>query len=306
MGDLIINDPNLQIIERKTVYRTVDELISFADLLLRWPFRSFYLISFYAGLETPETPQNYYLHMRLAHGIGLRRKTPAELEEARQKAKRENKDKVVDDTDIVVALWDCLKYLYRFELVFANADMLYFDLAEVEAVEREHPECRVIDVAQRDVHPLFVTTPKNIRDVAALTLYHWGIIGGIRDKSYYYVDEELYPKQEWKMVDEIHFPEEAYRRLPKERIWPDLPTIRPKNPKYKRKNDLSEPMRRLAELRRLGIREKRKLAEIIFMLFPNLTQAEIGTLIPGSEGTIVSCKTPRDRGRELLGKRKRK
>lgn len=306
MGDLILNDRNHHEVKAKTVYRTVDELISFADLLLRWPFRSFYLVSFYAGLDTPEKPFEYYLHMRLAHGIGLRRKTPAELEEARQKAAQEGKNRIVDEADIVVALWDCVRNWHRLDTVFANADMLYFDLAEVEAVEREHPDCRVIDIAQRDIHPLFVTTPKNIREVGALTLYHWECIGGIRDEWYYYQDDVLYPKKQWKVDEGIHFPDEAYRKLPKERTWPDLPTVRPKAHKYKRNNELSEPARRLEELRRLGIREKRKLADIIFMLFPNLTQAEIGTLIPGSERAIVGYETARDRGRELLGKKKRK
>ena len=82
MGDLIITGHNLQVISQNTIYRTVDELISFIDLLMRWPLRSFYLISQYAGLETPETPGDYALQMRLAHSIGLRRKTPSELAEA--------------------------------------------------------------------------------------------------------------------------------------------------------------------------------------------------------------------------------
>lgn len=312
MGNLIITDHNLRVVPQKTIYRTVDELISFTDLLLRWPFRSFYLVSQYAGLETPENPGDYALQMRLAHGIGLRRKTPAELADAQEKAKAEAKEKgkeqavrVVDETDIVVALWNCTKNWHRLDTVFTNADMLYFDLAEVEAVEVEHPECRIIDIAQRDVHPLFVATPKNIREVAALTLYHWEIICGIKGERFYYRDDGLYPGETWGISDTIHFPEEALRKLPRDRTWPDLPTIRPKAPKYKRTNDLSEPKRRLEELRCLGIREKKKLAEIIFMLFPSLTQAEIGGLIPGSENSIVSYKTARDRGRELLGKKKK-
>lgn len=307
MGELVLTDNNMIVVPQKTVYRSVDELISFADLLLRWPFRSFYQVSLYAGLDTPEDPDSYRLKMRLAHGIGLRRKTPAELEDARAEAKAEGKGRVVDDSDIVVALWDCRKHWHRLDTLFPNADMIYFDLAEVEAVEREHPECRIIDIARRDVHPLFVTTPKNIREVAALTLYHWEIIGGIRDERFYYRDDGINPDLIWQMDDTIHFPKEKIlRQLPRDRTWPDLPTVKPKTQKYKRNNDLDEPKRRLEELRRLGIREKRKLAEIIFMLFPNLTQAEIGTLIPGSEGTIVGYKTARDRGRELLGKKKRK
>lgn len=135
MGDLIITDHNLQVIPQGTVYRAIGELISFADLMLRWPFRSFYLISFYAGLEMPEVTNDYYLHMRMARSIGLRRKTPAEFAEAKQKAKDAKANpQEVDDTDIVIALSDCLKHLYRLDTLFANADMLYFDLAEVEAV----------------------------------------------------------------------------------------------------------------------------------------------------------------------------
>lgn len=303
MGDLIINDHNLRVAPPPTIYRTIDELISFADLLLRWPFRSFYLVSFYAGLDTPENPFNYYLHMRLAHTIGLRRKIPAELEEARQKAAREGKGRIVDETDIVVGLWDCIRDSMRPDTLFDNADFIYFDLAEVETVEREHPDCRIIDLALRDAHPLFVTTPKNIREVGALTVYHWACIGGIRDERYYYRDDVNFPDKLWQMDDCIHLPGEAIRLLPKERTWPDLPTIRPKAPSYKRKNDLSEPKRRIQELRRLGIREKRKLAEIIFMLFPNLTKAEIGNLLPGSEYTKTSYETDRDRGRSLLKKK---
>lgn len=139
-----------------------------------------------------------------------------------------------------------------------------------------------------------------------MTLYHWECIGGIRDEWFYYRDDVLSPDKQWKMEDAIHFPDEAYRKLSKERTWPDLPTVKPKANNYKHNNDLSEPARRLEELRRLGIREKRKLADIIFMLFPNLTQVEIGKLVPGSEGAIVSYKTARDRGRELLGKKKKK
>ncbi|MDR2980837.1 MAG: hypothetical protein LBV12_01170 [Puniceicoccales bacterium] len=306
MGDLIINDHNLRAIPPKTIYRSIDELISFADLLLRWPFRSFYLVSFYAGLDTPENPFNYYLHMRLAHTIGLRRKIPAELEAARQEAEQEKKSRIVDETDIVVGLWDCIKDSMRLDTIFANADFLYFDLAEVEAVEREHPDCRIIDLAQRGTNPLFVTTPKNIREVGALTLYHWARIGGIRDERFYYRDDVLSPDKHWQMDDDIHFPEKAFRVLPKERIWPDLPTVMPKISAYKRTNDLSEPKRRIQELRRLGIREQRKLAGIIFMLFPNLTKAEIGSLLPGSEGTKTSYETDRDRGRSLLGKKVKK
>lgn len=307
MGDLILTDHNMKVVPQKTVYRAVDELISFTDLLLRWPFRSFYLVPFYAGLDTPEDPENYRLQMRLAHGIGLRRKTPDELEAAREKAKAEGKNRVVDDADIVVALWDCRKNWHRLDTLFPNADMIYFDLAEVEAVEKEHPECRIIDIAKRDAHPLFVTTPKNIREVGALTLYHWEIIGGIRGEWFSFRDEGIDTSATWQMDDVVHLPKgEALRRLPRDRTWPDLPTKRPNTPKYKRNNDLAEPKRRIEELRRLGIREKRKLADIIFMLFPNLTQSEIGTLLPGSEDTILSYKTARDRGRELLGKKKRK
>ena len=302
MGKLIITDHNLQVIPQETVYRPIDELTSFADLLLRWPFRSFYLVSQYAGLETPENPGDYALQMRLAHSIGLRRKIPAELMEARAKAEAKKSGGIVEETDIVVALWNCTKNWHRLDTVFTNADMLYFDLAQVEAVEKEYPECRIIDLAKRTEHPLNVTTRKNIREVAALALYHWEIIGGIKGERFYYRDDALYPGETWGVSDTIHFPEAALRKLPRDRTWPDLPTIRPEKRNYKRNNELSEPKRRLEELRRLGIWEKYKLAEIILMVFPELTRAEIAELIPGSENTITSYNSKRSRGRDLLKK----
>ena len=289
MGDLVFEESDYNATHFTPVYRTVGELVSFADLLLRWPFKSFYRVSFFAGLETPETPGDQYLHLRLARSIGLR------YEDAK------NPDK----TTLIIVLSDCQKYLYRYDFLLRHADMLYFDRKEVEAIEAEHPECRIVDISQRNRNPLFYTTPRNIRTVGALTLYHWEAIGGIKNERFSYRDEDKYSDEHWEMSDTLHFPGKEYPMLFKERTWPDLPTEMPEGTNYKRNNDLKaiEPV--IAELGALGIREAGKMAKIVYSFYPQLTAYDIGTLFPVNPKATLDKQSVRDRGRTLLGKKKR-
>lgn len=289
MGNLVFIDGDYIKDNFTPVYRAVGELVCFADLLLRWPFQSFYRVSFFAGLEMPETPGDYQLHMRLARSIGLRYEDP------------ENPKK----TTLIIVLSDCAKYLYTYDFLLANADMLYFDRAQVEAIEAEHPECRIVDVSQRNRNPLFYTTPRNIRTVSALTLYHWDAIGGIKGEWFKYRDESKYPEQ-WGMEDTLHFPGKELPKLPKEKVWPDLPTELPEGSNYKRNNDLGSTQPLIEELRALGIRDAQKMAKIVYSFYPELTAFDIGTLFPVNPKATLDKQSIRDRGRTLLGKKVRK
>lgn len=296
MGDLVFMEGDYNIDNYTPVYRTVGELISFADLLLRWPFKSFYRVSFFAGLETPETPGDYRLPMRLARSIGLRHETIQDPESGKN----------VEKTTLIIILSDCLKYMYTYDFLMHNADMLYFDRKEVEAIEAEHPECRIVDISQRNRNPLFYTTSRNIRTVGALTLYHWVVIGGIKGEWFSYRDESKYPNEDWKMGDTLHFPGKEIPKLFKERTWPDLPTELPEGNNYKRNNDLSIMDPVIAELDALGIREVGKIAKIVYSFYPQLTAHDIGSKFPVNPDAGLDPKSVRDRGRTLLGKKKRK
>ncbi len=203
-------------------------------------------MSFFAGLETPETSGDQYLHLRLARSIGLR------YEDAKN----------TDKTTLNIILSDCQKYLYRSDFLLRHADMLYFERKEVEAIEAEHPECRIVNR-----NPLFYTTSRNIRTVGALTLYHWEAIGGIKNERFAYKDDEKYPGEQWEMSDTLHFPGKECPMLLKARTWPDLPTEMP--------------------------------------FYPQLTAYEIGTLFPVNPKATLDKQSIRDRGRTLLGKKKR-
>ena len=246
-------------------------------------------MSFFAGLETPETSGDQYLHLRLARSIGLR------YEDAKN----------TDKTTLNIILSDCQKYLYRSDFLLRHADMLYFERKEVEAIEAEHPECRIVDISQRNRNPLFYTTSRNIRTVGALTLYHWEAIGGIKNERFAYKDDEKYPGEQWEMSDTLHFPGKECPMLLKARTWPDLPTEMPEGTNYKRNNDLKaiEPV--IAELGALGIREAGKMAKIVYSFYPQLTAYEIGTLFPVNPKATLDKQSIRDRGRTLLGKKKR-
>lgn len=289
MGNLVFAEGDYNKSNFTPVYRTVGELISFADLLLRWPFKSFYRVSFFAGLETPETPGDYQLHMRLARSIGLR------YEDA------ENTDK----TTLIVVLSDCMKYMFTYGFLLHNADMLYFDRKEVEAIEAEHPECRIVDISQRNRNPLFYTTSRNLRTVGALTLYHWEAVGGIKNEWFKYRDDEKYPDDQWEMGDTLHFPGKELPKLFKERTWPDLPAEMPEGNNYKRNNDLNAIQPLIAELGTLGIREAEKMAKIVYSFYPQLTAHDVGTLFPVNPKAALDKQSIRDRGRTLLGKKKR-
>jgi hypothetical protein len=273
------------------VFRRSDEVIGIADLLLRWPHNSFYHISYLTGLEKFEELDNPRLHMRLARRIGLDKET--------------NK--------IIIYLQDLDRWMHM-ENAFANFDMLYFDLEEVKELEKNHIEHRIIDLERRNLDPLFTTTKRNIDVVGALVLYHWVHIAGYlnRDKPSYYQDaalgkpgEDVNHAGRWRINDPvIHMPpDEKFRRIPKGRIWPNLPVELPERINRKRDNKLSRFKPRIKELEKMGITVQKNQAKVLYFLHPYLSYAEIGKLFPAKDSTAKTKASFVDRGRVLLGKK---
>ena len=101
--------------------------------------------------------------------------------------------------------------------------------------------------------------------------------------------------------DENSFPIPHLPTISRENVWPNVHVDMPEKLERKRNNDLADIAPKIAVLKRMGIREPKKLAKIIYSLHPFLSHGEIGALFPANPKSVRNKATDRDRGRVLLG-----
>lgn len=294
------------------VLRRPDEIISFAKLLMRWRHNSFYIVSYCAGLKGPQPDSNnfnYDMRLRIAKRIAVKT-TPIENPE---------KDASQNTHELIITLADCKqdRSLKTFPLFCNLFNLLYFDTADIEAMEQRFPEIVLTDPLIQNLDPLYTTTKENLNRVAPLTLYYWHCIRGNLGESVNYVDDtqeirnymaELkghLPRHEaWKLNDGIHYPSRKFKEfleLSAESVSPTLPYELPLKFKRSRKNNIDDFKPLAAQLEGMGIDDAKNRARIVYSLFPQLSHGEIGRIFPVTTETKPSKQTDRDRGRWLLG-----
>ena len=297
------------------VMRGPEELISFRKLLMRWRHNSFYVVSYCAGLLDPEKDESgkhtYAMRLRVAKRIAAKITaiTPEETDLEAPTNRRE----------MVVTLANCKQdsTLKTFPLFCNHFNLLYFDIADVEAMEKRFPEILLTDPTIQSLDPLYTTTEETLDRVAPLALYYWHCITGSLGNAVDYLDNSQNErshlhenrghsprKTAWKLNDGIHFPDwrhKKYMQLPAECLSPTLPHEIPTKFKRSRKNELREYATLIAQLEGMGIEDVKNRAKILYSLYPQLSHSEIGKLFPASPSTETSKQTDRDRGRWLLG-----
>lgn len=276
------------------IYHRPAELISFADLLLRWPSLGFFTIPFFTILRKKNDIYGFYLHVYEAKSIGIQ-KSPAAPKQSDAEALM-----------IQLALHPPYTFRLRYEHLFLNFDILYFLRSEVEALEQAHPECTITNDALSKRNPLYETTRKNIRHVAALTLNRMASSANTAEEyrttfTDGFIDPEHHQWWSDTFEEQTSSPMIFSDELPKEYLWGTLPAPLPKERKHGKNNDLNPIREVIKTLRSMGIREEKKSAKIIYHLYPRLTQEEIGSLYPAKSGKERTSKSDRDRGRVLLG-----
>lgn len=320
------------------VYHRPDELIGFADLLLRWPSLSFYKVPFFTVMRRVGEDFGFYLHLYEAQSIAFSdvmpegvpettREAPYE-EDGTQKPRRKNakpRQKTAAELEadrmyVHLRFQTPLYFLNRFIHLYDNFCRLYFLRSEVEAIEKAHPECRITSTltAKEDshYHGLYKTTEKNIADVAHQTLIRMASVSLPVQHPTSFRDGLLHPDTGgwWNRkggrandgddIDAENIPRVSLLPVLSEKnIWPDIPVELPEKPKKSRKTSLKDIWPKVAVLKRLGIREKEKLAKILLGLHPFLSDTEIGFLVYPKPGGITNNDTARDYGRKALGKR---
>ena len=300
------------------VMRRPEELISFRQLLMRWRHNSFYIVSFCAGLVEAAKDEHgkhpYAMRLRIAKRIAARTAAPDTGDGKKKDPKNRH--------ELVVTLANCKqdRTLRTFPLFCNYFNLLYFDIADVEAMEKRFPEILLTDPKIQNLDPLYTTTEANIDQVAPLALYYWHCIDGSFDTVVSYIDDspkgmsndnwlnkdQVRKATVWKLNDGIHYPEKQwkkYMKMPAEKITPTLSYQMPLKFKRSRKNDLQEFKPLVDQLQNEGmvIYDERICAKIIYSLFPQLSHGESGALFPASPNVITSKQTDRDRGRWLLG-----
>jgi hypothetical protein len=325
---------NASLIEH--LYHRPDELIGFADLLLRWSSLSFFKVPFFTIMRRVGDDFGFYLHLyeaksiafsdALPEGVSQETKESPYAEDGTQKSRRKNAkprqkteaELEADRMYIYLRFQPPLLFRSRYEHLYANFCRLYFLRSEVEAIEKTHPECRISAPPRKDpdgrFDGLYTTTEKNISEVAHIVLLR--MVSGPEmpvQHSNTFRDGLLCPESGmwWNHKGTMNkervnssFPISPLPSFPPGNIWPDVPVIMPENPKKSRTTKLAAIWPKIAVLKRLGVREQDKMAKIIYALHPFLTDEEIGKLFPAKQGAITSPETNRDRGRILLGKRK--
>ena len=322
------------------VYHRPDELIGFADLLLRWPSLSFFKVPFFTVMRKVGDDFGFYLHLYEAQSIAFSdtlpegvsettREAPYE-ENGTQKPRRKNatpRQKTAAELEadrmfIYLRFQTPLYFRLRFEHLYDNFDKLYFLRSEVEAIEKAHPECRITSPLTADedsrYYGLYITTEKNIAEVAHQTLIRMANCtsmpvqhpGSFRS-GLLSPDSGGWWTNRGGMLNDRDDPDASnvvrislLPVLPQEKIWPDIPVTMPENPKKRRNIKLKPFWPKVAVLKRLGIREQDKLAKIIYALHPFLPDEAIGGLFPATPGTVTVGGTKRQWGRKLLGKNK--
>ena len=322
------------------VYHRPDELIGFADLLLRWPSLAFFKVPFFTIMRRVGDDFGFYLHLYEAKSIAFSDILPEGVSETAteapfekdgsQKPRRKNAaprqktaaELEADRMHIYLRFQTPFYFRNRFKHLYDNFGKLYFLRSEVEAIEKAHLECRITSplTAGKDspYSGLYITTEKNIAEVAYHTLIRMAFCeslpvqypGTFRDgllspdTAGWWVKstEPLYQEDDTDTNGIIRI--SPLPVLPDDSIWPDIPVILPEKTKKKRTVDLRTIWPKVAVLKRLGIRDNKKLAKIIFFLHPFLNDEYIGTLFPAKPGTDTVSGTKRQWGRELLGKKR--
>lgn len=317
-------------------YHRPDELIGFADLMLRWSSLSFFKIPFFTIMRKLDDKFGFYLHLYeakaitfsdiLPEGVSETTRDPAFEEDGTQKPVRKNAklrqkteaELEADRMHIYLRFIPPFNFRIWYEDLYDKFSRLYFLRSEVETLEKVHPECRITyplpDVEDSRLTGLYRTTEKNISDVAHVILLRMASSPAVPEQPRNAFREGLARPESglwWdhKGIMDKERNNNSYTlsllpRPPEDSIWPDLPIITPENPKKKRNTKLKDIWPKIAVLERLGIRKQDKMAKIIFSLHPFLTDDEVGKLFPAKRGVKTSKETDRDRGRILLGKRK--
>ena len=322
------------------VYHRPDELIGFADLLLRWPSLSFFKVPFFTVMRRVGEDFGFYLHLyeaksitfsdTLPEGVSETTTEAAFEEDGSQKPRRKNaapRQKTAAELE-ADCMYICLRYqnpFYfrnRYEHLYDNFARLYFLRSEVEAIEKAHPECRITSPLkareESRYYGLYMTTEDNIPEVAHQTLIRMAncVSAPVQHPTSFRSGLMAPDSGGWwtdrgGMVNTEDTPDADHVVrisllwvFSKDKIWPDIPVTMPEKPKKSRKTKLKDIWPKVAILRRLGIREQDKLAKIIYALHPFLSDENIGTLVPAKPGTITASGTRRQWGRELLGKKK--
>ncbi|MCD8139035.1 MAG: hypothetical protein LUE17_04515 [Planctomycetaceae bacterium] len=268
------------------------QLISFTDLLLRWNVLSHYTIPFFTVLRMRDGVPGYYLHFLEAISIGFQ----CDPDKPKQ-------------TDAEAIMIQCrihppYNLRIRYEYLYEKFDMLYFLREEVEAIEKEYREIRIENQRLIKENPLNKTTRKNLRQVASLTLRNIMTVDGLPEESNHsFRDRYMATGHHWWSGEreKDSFPLDDLDDLPEELIGANLPAPFPKTRKHKKNNDLKPIEEVIAVLKQMGIRQQKKSAKIIYHLYPNLTQEEIGKLYPGRLEESRTKNSDRDRARVLLG-----
>lgn len=270
-------------------YHKPDELISFYDLLFRWPTVSFFTIPYFVVSRIKDGVPGFYLHLYKADSVVFQKKLSAKQTDA--------------ESMRIKLAWVPPSYFgSHYTLLYEEFDLLYFLRAEVEEIERANPECLVTDADVRKQDYLYETSTRNIRKVAALTLYRMAICDtepveephsfrdGLRNPDF----PAFWQKQ--NAPAQTYYPD-IYQDL----LGADIVMPLPERAKKKRDNKLEDYKPVIKVLRNMGVRVDKKCAKILYSLYPHLTQEEIGKLFPAKSGTKRSNATDRERGRVLLG-----
>ena len=271
-------------------YQRPDELISFHDLLFRWHTVSFFTIPFFTVLRKKDDLFGFYLHLFKAESIVF----------------QGNPSKDMDDAEAmrIKLIWQPPFYFnVRYDALFKDFDLLYFRRAEVEEIEEAYPECLITDAGLREQDEMYETTAKNIRKVAALTLWRMAISDQLPvEHPTSFKDGFRSPDSPafWRKED-APLPPICFLEIFRSSLGANIPVTIPERAKKKHNNKLDDFKPAIKALRNMGIRVDKKCAKILYSLYPHLTQEELGKLFPAKAGTKRSNATDRDRGRVLLG-----
>jgi len=317
-------------------YFRPDELIGFANLLLRWQDKSFFKVPFFTILRKVGDTWGFYLPLLEAKGIaftdepsdeipvdplpaihlnGNPQQAVVEREAEPVTPSRQEKsagENHADGMRIFTRLQLPFTVRSRYEHLHEHFDKLYFRYSDVEAIERVYPECRIVSprfqgrCPDSKYHSLYLTTEENIAEVGGLALYYMASCLAAPEEHHSTFRDGLVVVDcdiGW-FGDECakdSFPIPFFPEIRKENIWPNVRVAAPPKVKRSRTMDLEEIKPILGKLKGMGILEKNKLAKIIESLYPQLSDNALGALIYGSPDDKKNSEANRDRGRRLRG-----
>lgn len=240
-------------------YHKPGELISFYDLLFRWPTVSFFTIPYFTVLRKKDGVAGFYLHLFKADSIVFQRSPSARQNDA-------------EDMRIKLAWVPPSYFTSHYELLYSEFDLLYFLRAEVEEIEKAYPECLITDAELRAKDYLYETSAKNIRKVAALTLWRMAICDAepVEEPNSFREGRNNpdFPAF-WRKQDTPappYFPD-----ILQDLLGADIVMPMPDRAKKKCDNNLDDYKPVMKALRDMGVRVDKKCAKIVYSLYPHLT-----------------------------------